>query len=149
MYKLKIRPNKEVFYNKDSSFGVYSCELQENLTPELKVHLHPMYNTLTLTGAMPKLELYRSYTITCTEEDSKYGKQYKFQSIEIKKANTSDEQFDFLATILTPLQIAEIKKVYDMPVDKIIKNTFDYHKVKGIGRKLYPKIKKKVFDNYV
>lgn len=149
IFKLKIRPNKEVFYNKDSSFGVYSCELQENLTPELKIHLHPIYETLTLTGTMPKLELYRTYTINCTEADSKYGKQYNFISVEIKKANTSDEQFDFLATILTPLQIVEIKKVYDMPVDEIIKNTFDYHKVKGIGRKLYPKIKKKVFDNYV
>jgi len=148
-FKLKISPNRELFYSKDTDYGVYSCNLKENLTPDMRVHLHPTYETLTLTGNMPKLELYRTYTINCTEEDSKYGKQYKFQSVEIKKANTSDEQFDFLITMLTPLQISEIKKIYDMPVDEIIKDTFDYRKVKGIGRKLYPKIKKKVFDNYV
>lgn len=149
MYKLKLSPIKEIFYNKDSQWGVYSCDLLDNLTPELDVFVHPVYRSVTVSGNIPKLELFNTYTINCKEVDSKFGKQYEFYSLDVKKLTTSDEQFDFLYTQLTHTQVSEIKKVYKFPVDEIIKDTFDYKKVKGIGRKYYLKIRNKILDNYV
>ena len=149
MYKLKLEPTKEVFYNKDTDFAVYYCTLQENLTPEKEVHKHPIYESTTLAGTMPRLNLHQNYIVNCKETQNKFGKQYEFISLEVKKITTSAEQYDFLCTLLTPLQVEAIMSVYKDPISEIIKDTFDYHKVKGIGKKLYPKIKKKILDSYI
>ncbi len=147
--KLIIEPTVEAFYGKDKKYGVYYARLYENLTPEFTVVKNKTYDTVTLVGTMPQLRLEAKYTVFCTESSSKYGPQYDLVSFESKKVDTSEEQFDFLMTILTPLQVESFRKVYDKPIDEILKDTFDYKLVKGIGSKSYAKIKKRILDNYI
>ena len=150
MNKIKLEPIHELFYNKESLYGIYSCSIIDNLTPENDIHTHPIYKTMSLVGNMPKLNLYHPYTINCSEIiDKRYGKQYQFLSFEVNKLNSTEEQADFLRTLLTPLQVTNILKVYDKPVDVIVDEKFDYKLVHGIGAKLYKKIRKKILENYV
>jgi len=149
LIKCNCEPQFQIYYNKDSNFGIYNCKLINEIEGVVTVDKNKD-NDFTLKGIVPQFELYTSYIITCKESlDKRYGLQYEFVSFEPQLPKSSEEQKSYLKTLLTDLQVQEMFKVYDYPLDEIINGTFDYKLVKGLGKKNYPPIEKKILDNFV
>lgn len=145
--KVKCEPKFQIYYSDDTNFGIYKCELIENLEGKVDVSKD---NTFIIKGKMPKLNLDVIYIVYCSPVvDRKYGLQYDFINLETKKPNTSEEQKNFLSTLLTENQLSEIFKVYDYPIDEIINETFDANKVYGFGEKNFPPIRDRIMQNFV
>ncbi|EML6324818.1 AAA family ATPase [Bacillus cereus] len=145
--ELAVTPEKRLYYNEDSSFGIYSFTVDfEDIH---KVRLNS-YGNITAKGSMPELEIGASYTARLTEyKDPKYGFGYQLESIKQELPTTIEGQRAFLKQVLTALQVENIYEAYpDQDVIKLIQeDNFDYNKVKGLGEKMYQKIKKKIEDN--
>ena len=147
-YKAILEPIRELFYDSKSSYGIYACELIEELEGEFKYN---KYNNISLVGTMPQLELYKQYKITVQESVSKKYKdiQYEFINLEQNKPQSKSEQINFFTTILTPLQVRNIFDVYNDPLKEFINDTFNPKLVTGFGQITYNRVRNKVLENFV
>ncbi len=153
MIKVRIKPLRQLFpkNNEDSEnfFFIYSAEVnEEDLDSGVKLN---SYDNISIKGVMPKLDIGREYTTNIKlDNQSNYEGSYILESIKQDRPETISEQRAFLETILTPIQVENIYKVYGENQDvvgMIERDEFDYSKVHGIGGKTFEKLKEKVLDN--
>lgn len=140
----EIIPVRKLFYN--NSFGIYAAMPTDNTT-SLKLN---SYGNVTIKGKFQELILDVPYKVELEEvQDKNYGLGYQVHSIYRDVPKTVNEQRDFLYSILTDLQVSAIYDAYpDQNVIEMFKNdTLDYSKIKGIGKVVYERIRKKVLDN--
>lgn len=138
----KIKINKDIFYNDDSAYGIYSCEIVKESSDFLDTEI------ITIVGNMPRLILGKEYTTKLEKVyNKKFGEQYKIINLHSDKKSTQEEEQECLKFFVTDLQFKNIVKVYSLPITAITTGEFDYKKVKGIGEKSFESIKKKVIEN--
>ena len=164
IYKFKIIPQAEVYYNEDSCWGVYNFTTQDDI-PEFYgfVGDNPFSDELFVNKKLPKVSaivgnmqrLYIGNEYNCTATliyNSKYNKwQYKPITINSDIPKSLEQQKVFLKTLLNEKQVETILSVYPNIVEELTKGTaqVDLSKLKGIGEKTWTKIKNRVVDNYV
>ncbi|WP_137743280.1 AAA family ATPase [Robertmurraya siralis] len=141
----RIIPVREMFFNEDSSYGIYACHPVEFDKVKLNT-----YNNISVKGNTVKLRLDQEYNARLIEkEDKKYGVFYEIASIFEDIPTDISKQRDYLANIITKNQVDAIFTAYpNHDVIDLIKNDqIDLGKVKGIGKKSYSKIKDKIIQN--
>ena len=149
IYNFLIEPEYQKYYSSDSDYGVYSANIIECLDDidyEFRISKDDL---IIINGNMPKLQIGKRYNISCEEVNHpKFGKQYKIQSIYSPQSSGKDEEQDFLRTIVTDIQFNNIVELYPAPITSITDGSFDYTKVKGIGKKSFETIQQKVQSNF-
>ncbi|QIW89929.1 Dda-like helicase [Bacillus phage Izhevsk] len=145
--EIKVIPTKQLFFDSESSFGIYACEVNPEHIDKVKVN---NYGNISFKGIAPNLDLGTEYTAVVTpDEKSTYRGSYILESIKQERPTTVAEQKNFFKMILTETQVENIFAVYEGQdvIDMIQNDTFDYSKVKGLGDKTYDKMKEKVLMN--
>lgn len=146
--EVRIKPTKTLFFDENSDFGIYGAEV--NPDDMNKVKLNQWYN-ISIKGTMPKLNHGQEYIAVLNEDSSSaYAGSYIVESIKQERPTTLKEQKIFLETILTENQVKSIYDVYGEQEDvigMIEKGEFDYSKVKGIGDKMFEKLREKVMEH--
>lgn len=156
LYEFTATPDFEMFYNEDSSFGVYKFTTLTEL-PELKSSENDFDTSKTysgiLSGRMQRLYPGDEYIISAQLKfNKKYNNwQYEPVSIVADVPKSSEQQKTFLQTILTKRQADELISAYPNIVEDIINgvDSVDLSTIKGIGEVTYNKIKEKIVNNYV
>lgn len=149
MIKIRIKPQKKLFLDEESYFGIYSATVNHDDVAEHGVKLNN-YQNISIKGIMPKLTMGQEYTAVVTEEiGSKFAGSYNIESIRQEKPTTVEEQKDFFQMILTPYQVKNIFDVYGGKdiIDLIQTDQFDYSKVKGLGKTTYENMREKVLTS--
>lgn len=130
-----IFPKDEKTLGNENTYGITSWEIietLENLGESLILR-----NDIILVGEYPTPLSYDSiYTILAKEVyHPKYGKQYQvIYYVEDIDFSSVKGQKGFLKQILTPLQIEEMFKIYDNPLEIIANHDIErLKKVHGIG----------------
>jgi exodeoxyribonuclease V alpha subunit len=139
--KITIIPEKEIFYNADSNFGIYAC----NTSDEYK-HLVTFnkYGNFSVSGVMPRLTEDSDYQAEIQEKvHEKYGHGYELLSIKQDRPQTIQEQHSYIRSLLKE-EHAEliIGKYPNHDLLHMFQNDeIDYSDLKGIGEKTYKKLK--------
>ena len=136
-------PEKLVYSNGD--FKIYACT-----TNNCEIKLNNWGNC-SIKGVMPRLDLGIEYKaiIELDEMHPKYGASYKCISIYQDIPESTEGQKEYLATLMTPLQLEEVYKVYsenDDIIELIKERKFDYEKVHGFGPIVFERIYQKVME---
>ncbi|UGO51110.1 Dda-like helicase [Bacillus phage vB_BanS_Nate] len=145
--EIKVIPTKQLFFDSESSFGIYACEVNPEYSDKVRLN---NYGNISFKGIAPNLDLGTEYTAVVTEDaKSNYKGSYVLESIKQERPTTVAEQKNFFKMILTETQVDNIFAVYEGEdvIDMIQNDTFDYSKVKGLGDKTYEKMKEKVLMN--
>ena len=159
IYKFKIIPIDERFYNDDSSWGVFNFKTTDNI-PELKMYKDPFDNEAppqmmsTIAGKMQKLHLGSEYNVTATlEHNKKYNSwQYVPTTITACMPKSYESQLLFLKSMINETTAKNLLAAYPNVVEDVANgrcNIIDYDKVKGVRETTWNKIKDKIIDNYI
>jgi exodeoxyribonuclease V alpha subunit len=149
MLQIHLKPVKDMYYDMDSNYGIFACEIVKENNDSKKV-IYNNYGNFTVKGIMPKLEITKTYIAKVKEvKDKKYGLGYEVISIYEEELTTKEQQLKFLQAFLTERQLASIIEVYpnENIVELIERNEFEFEKVNGIGEATYQKIKEKILSN--
>lgn len=144
--ELKVMVNRKIYYNEDSSFGVFAVK---PLTNKDQVQLN-RYNNITIRGTMPELFVGKEYNVIVTESNHpKYGHGYDVVLVKFNKPTTVEEQQVYIRTILHPRYAEAIIAKYPNHkiIDMIQDGTFDYTGIKGIKKARFEKIKRDLLSN--
>lgn len=144
--ELKITPVRQMFYNEDSSYGIYACVTEQESLVE-----YNKYGNFSIKGNCQKLTLENVYTAKLKpKSDKQWGMYYEIQGIFEELPNTLEQQQSYLECILTKNQVKAIYKAYpDEDIVKLVQDgLFDFNKVKGVGKKTYEKLKNKIIENF-
>lgn len=149
LIELKLTPERMMYPKSEAlnknDFRIYACT-----TDSADVEKNGFGN-ISIKGIMQRLELGTEYTaqITLDKIDPKYGASYNVLSIYQDVPETLDGQREFLATLMTEMQLEEVYKTYPDAdvIDLILNDKFDYKKVKYFGEKTYLKIKQRIKEN--
>lgn len=148
MIKVRIKPSRELFYNEESAYGIYGAFVnEEDLDTGVKLN---QYRNISIKGYFPQLSIGQEYKATIVEEvGSKFEGSYLIESIRQDKPTTVEEQKTFFQMVLTEFQVKNIFDVYEGQdvISMIQDGSFDYTKVKGIGKTTYEKMKEKVLTS--
>lgn len=155
-YEFKLIPDFELYYNGDSSFGVYKFHTDIKL-PYLIERKDILTKTIsyhgTLSGHIQKLYNGTEYTVTAKLVYNNKYKSWQYEPVTAKSnvPKTIDEQEQFLLSILTERQTETLLEVYPNIVDDIMngEDNVDLSLLNGIGEFTYNKIREKVINNYV
>lgn len=155
-YQFQITPKYELYYNEDSSFGVYKFETlaaQPYLIERTNIMDKSVYYEGTLSGRMQRLYVGDSYNVTAKLEYNNKYKNWQYEPIVIRSAipKSKEAQLTFLQSILTENQANVLIENYPNIVEDIMNGTdnVDYSLLKGIQDYTYNKIREKVINNYV
>ena len=164
IYKFKIIPQQERFYNDESNWGVYNfttedeipeyydCYDNDGFNDSIDNSEPKKYKGSSLVGKMQRLTIGVEYDVQATCEYNKKYKQYQYAPITVTAdvPKTHEEQVNYLKTQVTKQQAENILAIYPDVVDNVINNIeIDYTKIKGVGEFTWNKIKKNILDNYV
>ena len=144
--ELKVQVDRKIYYNEDSSFGVFAVK---PLTNKDQVQLN-RYNNITIRGTMPELFVGKEYDVIVTESNHpKYGHGYDVILVKFNKPTTVEEQQVYIRTILHPRYAEAIIAKYPNHkiIDMIQDGTFDYTDIKGIKKARFEKIKRDLLSN--
>ena len=144
--ELKVQVDRKIYYNEDSSFGVFAVK---PLTNKDQVQLN-RYNNITIRGTMPELFVGKEYNVIVTESNHpKYGHGYDVVLVKFNKPTTVEEQQVYIRTILHPRYAEAIIAKYPNHkiIDMIQDDTFDYTGIKGIKKARFEKIKRDLLSN--
>lgn len=146
--ELKAKVHKKIYYNHDSSFGVFAMI---PITNKKSVELNEWGN-FKVTGNIQELFEGNEYDIVITPTTHpKYGDGYQFIRVEqdLRELSNPEKQKAFLKTLVTEKQYQAIIERYpNEPIIDLIRNDeFDYNSVKGLGEVTYNRIKKKIIEN--
>lgn len=134
-FEMELEVNRELFYNEESMFGIYSCDLIEYNTELIR----NKYGNIALQGNTRKLTEGGRYNIKFEGAYShvKYGDFYKIVEVEAQKLDTLDGQDKFLREIISESHHASLKKAYpnEKLVDFILAGKVNINKTKGIKEK--------------
>lgn len=159
IYKFKMIPIDERFYNEDSSWGVFNFETKDNI-PELRMYKDPFDDNVapkmmsTIAGKMQKLYLGSEYNVSATLEYNKKYNAWQYAPISITANTPKDHasQMLFLKAMINESVAENLLSVYPNIVEDVINGKYDvidYDKVKGVREKTWNRIKDKIIDNYV
>lgn len=151
-YKFTITPMTEMYYNEDSSYGVYKFNTLDKIPNAETFRFDDELFLSTLTGKMQRLTLGLKYNCKAIESYNKKYSKWQYEAIEltIQKPDTFEERKNFLSCILTERQVNSILSVYPNIIDMIVKGEeIDTNKINGVGDKSFSKIKDKILENYV
>lgn len=159
IYKFKIIPIDERFYNEDSSWGVFNFTTTDDI-PELKMYKDPFelnsppQMMSTIAGKMQKLYLGSEYNVTATLEYNKKYDSWQYAPISIVANMPKDyaAQLLFLKSMINESTAENLLKAYPNIVEDVASGkctTIDYDKVKGVREYTWNRIKDKIIDNYV
>jgi len=154
-----VIPTYELFYNQDTSYGVYRFYSTEEIPYAKKTNVNMnIFNDKDefgyescLIGKCQQLSIMIPYTVQARPEynDKRKQWQYVVKNIIIIKPKTIEEQQQFLQAIVTEKQARSILEVYPNIVQQILDNEeIDIEPIKGIGQSKFDKIKEKVVNNY-
>ena len=144
--ELKVSVSKKIYYNENSSFGVFAVK---PLTNKDMIELN-QYNNITIRGTMPELFPNQEYNVVVTPSDHpKYGKGYDIVMVKFNKPTTVEEQQLYIRTILKEKYAEAIINKYPNHkiIDMIKEGTFDYSGIKGIKQATFEKIKRDLLSN--
>ena len=155
-YQFQLVPEFELYYNEDSSFGVYkftTLNQLPNLAERKDIINKTQFYQGTLSGRMQKLYVGDTYNVTAKLVYNNKYRNWQYEPISIKTTipQTKEQQVDFLKSIITERQADTLIDNYPNIVEDIMngKDNVDFSKLKGIGETTYQKIKEKVINNYV
>lgn len=143
--EIKITPTRELFYNEESNYGIYACETEQGELVKLNT-----YRNISVKGKTVRLTLDNEYNAKLEEkQDKKYGVYYEIVSIFEDIPTDINKQKDYLRNLLTARQTDALFSAYPNQdiIDLIKHDQIDLNKVKGIGKKIYRKIKDKIIQN--
>lgn len=144
--ELKVRMDRELYYDSSSMFGVYAFYPLSNKN-SVKINT---YNNFVVSGTTPELTQDKEYKIEIKpSKHPKYGDGYTFVAVEPERPKTIKEQQEYVKSLVTENQFNEIIKVYpnELILDLMESDEFDFSNMKGIKESTYQNIKKKLFDN--
>lgn len=144
--ELKVLVDRKIYYNEDSSFGVFAVK---PLTNKDQIQLN-RYNNITIRGTMPELLVGKEYNVIVTESNHpKYGHGYDVVLVKFNKPTTVEEQQLYIRTILHPRYAEAIIAKYPNHkiIDMIQDGTFDYTGIKGIKKVRFERIKRDLLSN--
>lgn len=148
--KIKVKPTKVLFFNDESFFGIYGCEVnpEDLMSGDVKLN---KWGNISIKGNMPKLNIGEEYEVILKPDtSSNFEGSYNLEAIKQNKPITVAEQRVFLESILTEQQVNNIFDVYNNGEDIVgmIENgEFDFQRVKGLGDKSFDKLREKVLSN--
>jgi len=159
IFKFKIVPQQERFYNENSNWGVYTFTTTSDDIP----YFYDCYDDpfgdkprllkgSTLAGKMQRLTIGVEYNaeVTCSFNSKYNSYQYTPISITANVPKTEEQQIAYLKTQVTELQAKNILAVYPNIIDDVIHNReIDFMKIKGIGERSWNRIKDNILNNYV
>lgn len=159
IYKFKIIPIDERFYNEDTSWGVFNFTTQDDI-PELKMYKDPFDKDAapqmmsTITGKMQKLYLGSEYNVEAHLEYNKKYDSWQYVPISITANMPKDyaAQLLFLKSMINESVAENLLAVYPNIVEEVAngeRDAIDYDKVKGVREYTWNKIKEKIISNYV
>lgn len=159
IYKFKMIPVDERFYNEDSSWGVFNFETKDDI-PELRTYKDPFDNDAvpkmmsTIAGKMQKLYLGSEYNVSATLEYNKKYDAWQYTPISITANMPKDHaaQMLFLKSMINESVAENLLNAYPNIVEDVVNgkcDVIDYDKVKGVREYTWNKIKTKIIDNYV
>jgi exodeoxyribonuclease V alpha subunit len=151
IYEFKVVINDRVYYNEDSSFGIYSFSCKEE-QPYLKKSDFSKNYIGTVLGSMQELEIGLDYNLKGKLKYSPKYKEWQYNAIQMlsEKPSTLQQQKRFLETLCTEGQCESLLSAYPNIVEDIMQNKeIDLTLVKGIKDKTFQKIKDKVINNYI
>lgn len=141
------------YYSEQSSYGVYEFSTEQKGLPYTKESTFNENHYLgVLTGKVQQLELGLEYKIKAKIQYNPKYKNYSYSPlIAISEKPTSlEKQKKFLTTLCTEKQAKALLSQYPNIIEDIMENKeIDLTNVKGIGDKIFTKIKDKVINNYV
>lgn len=149
MIKVRIKPTRELFFNADDYYGIYGATVNQEDVEKYQIKMN-QYGNISIKGTMPRLNIGKEYYAVIVEEtNSSFAGSYALESIKQDRPTTIDEQKVFLKMVLTEYQVENIFNVYEgQDVIKMIEeDTFDYSKVKGLGKTTYENVKEKVLTS--
>lgn len=159
IYKFKMIPIHERFYNEDTSWGVFNFTTNDDI-PELKMYKDPFEDSFapqmmsTIAGKMQKLYLGSEYSVTATLEYNKKYESWQYAPISITANMPKDyaAQMLFLKSMIGESVAENLLKAYPNIVEDVASgrcDTIDYDKVKGVREYTWNRIKDKIIANYV
>lgn len=159
VFEFKIKPQREIYYNDESCYGVYSFLTTDNIPECARVMSDPYcsiddeaVNVGCMAGKVQQLVLGTEYCVRARLEYNNKYRQYQYNPISVSAdlPKTPEEQAMFLRALVTEKQADSILSVYPNFVEDIIKNkSIDCSKLYGIGDVTLERIRNKIFDNYV
>ena len=156
VYEFQLIPEFEMFYDNNSSFGVYKFYTKSSM-PYLEENKSILDDSTTyhgtLTGRMQKLYTDTTYNVTAKLVYNNKYKSWQYEPITIlsNTPKTTEEQKQFLLSILTEKQTNTLLTIYPNIVDDIMngEDNVDFSLLNGIGEYTYQRIKEKIINNYV
>ncbi len=146
---VKARVSKELFYNTDTMYGVYSFYLIDS---DKDVKINKDWNNFVVTGNCPQLLGNKEYEFSMIPtKHKKYGDGYGFVEVSERKLGTIEDQQQYLRQVISKRDANILIEAYPntMIVDEIKHNKIDVSKLKGIKEAKLLKIKEKLsmYDN--
>lgn len=144
-YKEELKVVREMFYNEETMFGIYSCK-----PIRYNSEIVNKWGSVSIKGTTRKLAVGEKYDVLFEgryEDD--YGGHYRILEVSPEKLNTVEDQDRFLKAIIADNHFASLKKVYpsEKLVDLIMNDGINVKKTKGIKQKTLASIKEKVENN--
>jgi exodeoxyribonuclease V alpha subunit len=158
VYKFKIIPQHERYYNQDANWGVYTFITSDDI-PEYDIFKDPFgaevveVKMSSLVGKMQQLYLGSEYYIVAKLEfNKKYNAwNYTPTSVSAIIPKTIENQKNFLEALITKKQVDSLINAYPNIVEDVIngQTEIDYSKTKWIKEYTWNNIKDKIINNYV
>lgn len=149
-YEFNITPTHERYYNEDSNWGVYTFDTRDNI-PHTSNNYLDLFSGV-LAGKIQRLTIGLEYKVTANPEFNKKYESYSYipQSVILVQPKTSEQQANFLHTLVTNKQAEAILAVYPNIIDDVVNGKeINTKPIKGIGDVTWQKIKNKIEENYV
>ena len=145
--------NKEIYYNSETSYGVYSFYTESNIQSDgLNKHKYSDRWYGTIIGNMQRLEIGCQYIMEVNEVFDRKYKKIQFESILIYEQipKTRDQKEVFLNSILTETQTKTVLDAYPDFIENIMDGVeLDLSLLNGIKEYRFALIKEKVIDSYI
>ena len=144
--------SKELFYDDEKKWGVYSFTTTEKIYSEaLSPNKYGNVMFGTVTGNIQPLEEGQKYIMELTEEyNRRYDKmQFKAENIYSEIPKTISQKRDFLSSILTKLQTDTLLENYPNIISMAINNDeIDVSVLHNISEKTIEDMKNKIIASY-
>ena len=134
-------------YEKDG-FGIYATQVNTRAYPFLKLN---QYGNVSIMGDIAPLTIGVEYEITASEEEAKYGYQYRVSNICRDVPVGQEAVRAFLNEILTVNQADELYSKYPDIIERVRKDKLDdidLSQLRGIGEYTFNKIVEKITKNF-
>lgn len=151
-YSLKIRIEREVYYNSSNGFGVYAISTREfpSGCKALRFAGVRRYES-TMTGVVQHLDEDKEYNVEVEEEYSdKYQRvQFRVIKVEVEIPTTAEQIRAFLGSIITKNQTDTLMEHYPNIIEMVLSGEeIDISVLKNFNEKRLENVVTKIKENY-